>query len=248
MAHPNKRDASASHSDKLHRMTTHYGSAAGPSANKLAPTNRLKGEGPEENVGFGADASAAKARGDRAPRRTQPANPLATYAKGGKVAARARGGRTKGKGKGATHVNVIVSPQGMSGNQPMVPPPVVPLGAGAPPMAPPMAPAAAMPPRPLMGMPPGAGMPMAPGAPGGIPPGIIPPRAKGGRVKHADEKEDKALIMKTLKDQGLIHSVHRARGGKVPSHMTAGAESGPGRLEKTAWRERNARHEKPQEV
>ena len=83
----------------------------------------------------------------------------------------------------------------------------------------------------------------------------MPPRAKGGRV-HGDEAEDKALIMKTLKSEGLVRSDKpkkmpvegetegRASGGKivgsdsrvkwgnVPSHMTAGAVSGEGRLEK----------------
>ena len=266
MAHPQKADAAAGHTAKLRRMTDDYGSAAGPSENIPAESSRLKQEGPEDSVGFGADASLPRARADRGARskRTTAANPVSTYRKGGRVhhgkkradggdvsaieeanknqsiASRARGGRMKGKG---THVNVIVAPQG-AGGPGAVPPPVIPVG--APP------PAAAMPPRPPMGMPPG-GPPMggampppglvgAPGAPGGMPPGLMPPRAKGGRVKHADEKEDKALIMKTLRDEGLTradHEVKRARGGKIKSihDMTAGAASGPGRLEKIELQE-----------
>ena len=263
MAHPNRQDAADGHTAKLRRMTEDYGSAAGPSENIPAESNRLKGEGPEDEIGFGADSSAPKARGDRASRRTTAANPVSTYRKGGRVhhgkkradggdvsaieeanknqsiASRARGGRMKGKG---THVNVIVAPQG-AGGPGAVPPPVIPVG-GPPP-------AAAMPPRPPM-MPPGAppmggampppGLVGAPGAPGGMPPGIMPPRAKGGRVKHADEKEDKALIMKTLRDEGLTradHEVKRARGGKIKNihDMTAGAASGEGRLEKIELQE-----------
>ena len=96
---------------------------------------------------------------------------------------------------------------------------------------------------------------MMPPPPGMPPPGLMPPRASGGRV-HGDAKEDKALIMNTLKSEGLVRSEKpkkmpvegetegRAMGGKligsdsrvkwgnVPSHMTAGAVSGEGRLEK----------------
>jgi hypothetical protein len=66
----------------------------------------------------------------------------------------------------------------------------------------------------------------------------MPPRARGGRVRHSDEAQDKALIHKTLQDEGLIRSdKERARGGGV--RMTAGAESGPGRLEKVALQKRH---------
>ena len=230
VAHPNRKEAAEGANAKMRRMTMDYGSASGPANNIPAESNRLKGEGPEDSIGFGADASAPKARGDRS-KRTSAANPVSTYRKGGRVkkradggdvspieeanrdqamskpAERARGGRTKGKG---THVNVIVAPQGGAG--PMggaMPPPVLPVGGppGMPPGAPPM-----MPPKPPMAGPPmGGAMPPpgmggAPGAPGGMPPGLMPPRAKGGRVKHADEAEDKALIMKTLKSEGLTRS------------------------------------------
>ena len=108
-------------------------------------------------------------------------------------------------------------------------------------------------------MPPGAGAPMArppmaAGAPG-MPPGVMP-RAKGGRV-HPDEAEDKKLIMKTLKDQGLVRSDKaehmglrgRAAGGRLPNqnhHMDAGAVTGVGRLEKIGMKPKSAG--KPQAV
>ena len=80
----------------------------------------------------------------------------------------------------------------------------------------------------------------------------MPPRAKGGRVKHADEAQDKELIMQTLKNEGLIRSdseVKRARGGKINSihDMDAGSMSGPGRIEK-AELQKNAGRKAPQEV
>ena len=323
MAHPMRDSARDGHNAKMRRMTDGYGLASGPKNNILAETNRAKGEGPEDSTGFGADASAAKPRGDRPARRTTAANPLSTYRKGGAVkkradggetedgisagmarnaaasrtrnatirradggdvssieeanrdqaaTARARGGRTK-HGKGNTHVNIMVGqpPGGGAGVPPMVPPrPVLPVGGPPPGAAPPM-----VPPRPPMGAPPMVGgpppgLPMAMGAPGGVPPGILPPRAKGGRV-HKDEAEDKALIQRTLKAEGLVRSdkplkeplagetAERASGGKivgsdsrvkwgnVPSHMTAGAIAGEGRLEKIKVHESKG-DQKPQAV
>jgi hypothetical protein len=254
VAHPMKSDAANAHNAKLRSMTTHYGLASGPANNITTPGERLKGEEGETNVGFGADSAAASAkRGDRPARRAMAANPVPTYAKGGSVkkrdtggdvspieeankdqaltckatggvVARARGGRTKGK-KGATHVNVIVAPQG--GQPPMAgpSPQLAGLAGMKPPMAPPMAPppgAGAPPPM----MPPGAGAP--PGGPP-MPPGMMP-RAKGGKVvmgEHPDAKQDKALIEKTLREEGLCR---KARGGGL--HMEAGAITGLGSLEK----------------
>ena len=253
MAHPMKKEGIEGHNAKLRRMTMDYGSASGPKNNRLAPTNKAKSEGPEDAVGFGADSSASKARGDKPARRSTAANPVSTYAKGGRVkhrdsggdvsaieeanknqalASRARGGRTQHKGKGATHVNVIVAPQGghpgmggmmppglPAGANPDMPPPMPPPGAGAPPMMPPGAPM----------VPPGRpGMPMMP--PGGMPPGMMPPRKRGGRVSHSDEAEDKALVKQMVKGTALKH---RADGGRIKQpHMTAGAATGEGRLEK----------------
>lgn len=220
--HPLKKDIDAAKNAKLRKLTRHYGDAD-PTMTNYPPTDRLKRNGPEDDEGFGVEYDTSRARSDRKARDSVAANPLATYKKGGKVKARARGGRLKGKGKG-THVNVIVAPHSGAPTGPdlgglgLAPPPAastaaaglpVGLSGGLPPMPP------APPPRPLMGGP--GGPPMAPGAPGGMPPGIIPPRAKGGRVPS-----------------------------KGP--MTAGADSGPGRLQKAAWRARNSKHEHPQDV
>lgn len=79
---------------------------------------------------------------------------------------------------------------------------------------------------------------MAGGAPGGVPPGLIPPRASGGAV-HKDEAQDKDLIQKTLKAEGLVRE--RATGGRMPHHhMTAGAVTGIGRLEKIGKKPKDA--------
>jgi hypothetical protein len=102
----------------------------------------------------------------------------------GERAARARGGKTKGK----TVVNVIVG-RGSGGQQPPSPPPMPPPQA-APPPPPPRPPMPMMPPT--GGMPPGAGGPPmgpppgAPMGPAGAPPPGIPPqmRARGGRIAN----------------------------------------------------------------
>lgn len=240
MSHPLKSDAASSHTSKLRRMTSHYGAASGAANNIKAPQEMLKGEGPEADVGFGADSSAASARSDRPARRTSAANPLATYARGGKVKgeelceggpakalgggviARAHGGRAKHKG--STHVNVIVAPQGGApgGMPPGGPSPQLAALAGAhPPMGgPPM-----MPPPGAGGPPPG-GPPMMPPPGAGGPP---PMRARGGKVMgdHPDASQDKDLIDKTLREEGLIR---KAKGGGIT--MKAGAVTGIGRLEK----------------
>ena len=235
MAHPFKTDASDAHTSKMRRMTRDYGSAD-PKTNITSPTNRLKQEGPEDAVGFGAEDGKAKARGDKPARKTAAANPIATLKTGGRanggIISRARGGRAHGKGKHGTHVNVIVAPQGGGAGAappPMPMRPVPPVIAGPPPGAPPMPPPGAGGPP---GAPPmGARPPMMP--PGGPP--MMPPRAKGGRV-HKDEAEDRDLIHKVLKSEGLERNAkNRAMGGRLPSqkhHMEAGAITGEGRLEK----------------
>lgn len=224
--HPMKKAATDGINEKMRRMTENYGSASGPANNKLAPTNRERGEGNEPVSGFGAESGTPRPRADRASRIS---NPIPTLATGGAVA-RASGGRAKKKG--ATNVNVIVAPQG-GGAPPPVPPPIL---AGPPPGAPPMAPKPPMGAGPMGGMP-GAG-PITPPPPGLPPPGMVAPRAKGGRV-HADAKEDKALIEKTLRDEGLVRE--RANGGGLTDiHMTAGAASGDGRLQKIGKEPKNA--------
>ena len=295
MAHPMKDSAVSAHTAKLRRMTDHYGSASGPANNILAPSERMKGgEGPEDAIGFGADTTKPRTRADRAGRGQLVANPVATLKRGGHVK-RARGGKVhhrdsggtttadspieeanlnqsqtnrarggRAKHKGSTHVNVIVAPQGGAGPMGMRPPPVVPPSG-------PMVPPAGGPPPPMMppgaaGMPPGAmARPMM--APGAVPPGVVPPRKHGGKVNHPDERQDKQLIMKTLKQEGLIRSNKaekmplegRASGGavegvtgpkgKLPNQkhdMEAGAVSGIGRLEKIGEKPKTAG--KPQAV
>lgn len=62
---------------------------------------------------------------------------------------------------------------------------------------------------------------------------------------HDDADEDMKMIKSTVKESALkSHGSMRAAGGRV--HLTAGAATGEGRLEKIAAQKRH--HEKPQEV
>lgn len=141
----------------------------------------------------------------------------------------AGGGRVK-SGKAATHINIMVAPQGGDAKPPMpMPPPMGP---------PPIASAPPPPPRPMPApMPGGAmGMPAA---------NAMPMRAKGGRVgsvkaesmkagtqvQHSDGKNDGKYI-------STKPPITRARGGKI-SQPADGAGSGPGRIEKTAIQKRS---------
>src|SRR5215510_1303106 len=168
---------------------------------------------------------------------------------GGRLDRYARGGRTKSP----TTVNVIVAPGG--GDKQPLP---LPLPAGGPPPPPPPP----MPPRPPMAGPPGppgpAGPPMPPPR---LPPGGPPMmRAHGGRIQNRPKQilsdEEQAKFMERahggragsyISGDSGSNSLKRwanyarknsyAKGGKVGEghkfpKMKAGAESGPGRLEK----------------
>lgn len=180
------------------------------------PTNdkiyvKKRGGGVKKRDG-GGDVSAIEEAN-----KNEAASEAAEKSSGG-VIARAKGGRTKGH-KGSTHVNVMIAPQGAGG------PPTPPAGpspqlaallAGAHPPAPPMAPPAGAPPM-------GAG-PMA-GPPPGAPP--MMPRAKGGKVMGGSPTAPADATEKTLREEGLVR---KAKGGGL--HMTAGAVTGEGRLQK----------------
>lgn len=217
MAYSLREAGRDSHNAKLKRMTMDYGSAD-PAMNKLARVDKFKEEGEESAVGFGAEDGAASAkRGDKPARKSAAANPVPTYATGGRVrnagggvgviAGRARGGRTKGK----TSVNIMIAPQ--SPQQPPLPALAgPPPGPPVPPMAPPTPPKS-----PLM-----AGMEGgAPGGPPGGPPGMPPMmRKRGGSVEAKLQADPTAYNMKA---EGL----KRAKGGKVLDDY--GSVSGPGR-------------------
>lgn len=230
MAHPLKDQAGNSSTEKFRRLTRDYG-AANPSMNKAAPVNRLKQEGPESSVGFGADASAPKARGDRPARKTTAANPVATYARGGRVARK------------GTHINIMIAPQ--QPQQPPQTPPVNPEALAAMGATPPAVPPQGPKPSPM-----GMG-PMVAAAPGAIPPGLgaatppMPMRKRGGAVVHKDKEQDERLIHKVLKQEGL-EAAKRKYGGAIG--LKAGAGSGEGRIEKSDARAKRKSGDRSAEV
>ena len=100
-------------------------------------------------------------------------------AEGGAVKPRLDKMARGGKAKHHTHINIMVAPKGGDG----APPPG--LGAGGPPMAPPMGP------KPPMGPPPGG--PMGAGPPG-LPPGMPPPGAGGPKPPGMMKRGGKAAV------------------------------------------------------
>ena len=255
MAHPHKKDASDATGAKLAKMTKNYG-LADPSANKLAPVNEQKGSGslPEDVVGFGSDANGKTAkRGDKPARKSTNANPVATYAKGGKVGSGGmtvdgNGGKitkhvvSKGISEGPTGGDIVGRARGgrlKAGKKHGTHVNVIVAPQGGPPQgmagpSPQLAGLAAgahppmpMPPAPPPGGPPPGGPmaagPMPPGPPGGPPP--MMGRKRGGKVT----------------EEGLVK---RAKGGGL--HLKGGSISGEGRLEK--YMHQKAHPIKPQEV
>lgn len=142
-------------------------------------------------------------------------------ASGGRLDKYARGGKVK---KASTNVNVIIAPQGGGGAGPAMPPPLM---AGAP---------AALPPAPPSALPPP--MPQKRGGRA---------YASGGSVKEQSVKAGTPVMNSPGKnDTGDIYrgrQITYAKGGPVEANrmgpkMRGGAESGEGRLEKTALQKR----------
>lgn len=212
--HPHLKESRDGHSAKVRKLSGAHGTEMLPSGNEPPMQNVANGppEGPLPQGTRTLPVTTAVT--------AKPRNNL------GKLGF-ARGGRAK---KHGTNVNVIVAPSGGpgAGAGAAAVPPALPLP--RPPMAPPGPPMA-----------PGGGPPGA-GGPPMMPPGMGPRKnggrtfASGGRA-HPDAALDRAEIKRMVKPAALqrkdggtvLAPLQRKDGGRT---YHAGADSGPGRLEK----------------
>jgi hypothetical protein len=170
----------------------------------------------------------------------------ATPKKHGGHVKRARGGRTKHKGKTVVNVMVGQHPGGAGGMPALPPPPMMPprVPGGPPPGMPPGMPPGG-PPGLAGGLPPG----LAPGPPppGGPPP--IPPRATGGAVSRVSKPMKTVTPLQGRGATSRAVGPAKARGLSVPDRARplSGGASTPGDVmpaDSSSWKE-GERHATP---